>query len=103
MLLISTKKLFPFSRYLNGHAEKWLNLKDQVIFKIYDVTTWLTITVHILTNISRSKDNNVMKFGQLLEYNMRNIFLENLYSKCGGETIPRSFSKKSRLNISLGQ
>ena len=42
-----------------------------------------------------------MKFGQLIEYNMRNIFLEKPYPKCSGETIPRSFSKKSKLNISL--
>ena len=34
-----------------------------------------------------------MKFGQLTEYNTRNIVLEKLYSKCGGETIPRTFSK----------
>ena len=27
-----------------------------------------------------------MKFGQLIEYNMRNIFLEKSYTKCGGET-----------------
>ena len=28
------------------------------------------IEMHILTNISRSKDNQTMKFGQLVEYNM---------------------------------
>ena len=32
---------------------------------------------------------------------MRNICLEKSYTKCGGETIPRSFSKKSELSISL--
>ena len=44
-----------------------------------------------------------MKFGQLIEYNMRNIFVEKSYTKCGGETIPRPFSKKSKLSISLDQ
>ena len=34
-----------------------------------------------------------MKFGQLIEYNIRNIFLEKSYTKCGGETIPAPFSK----------
>ena len=34
---------------------------------------------------------------------MRNIFLEKSYIKCGGETILRSFSKKSKLSISLDQ
>ena len=47
-----------------------------------------TIAMHILPNISRSKGNQTMKFGQLIEHNTRNTFLENLYSKCGGETIP---------------
>ena len=28
------------------------------------------ITIHILPNISRSKGNQIMKFGQLKEYNM---------------------------------
>ena len=40
-----------------------------------------TIPIHILPNISRSKDNQAMKFGQLIEYNMRNIFLEKSYTK----------------------
>ena len=42
-----------------------------------------------------------MKFGQLIEYNMRNIFLEKSYTKCGGETSPRLFSGKLKLSISL--
>ena len=37
-----------------------------------------------------------MKFGQLIACNMRNTFLEKTYTKCGGETIPRPFSKKSK-------
>ena len=36
--------------------------------------------------------NEAMKFGQLIEYSMRNTFLEKLYTKCGAETIPRPFS-----------
>ena len=42
-----------------------------------------------------------MKFGQLMEYNLKNIFLEKSYAKYGGETIPRPFLKKSKLSISL--
>ena len=34
-----------------------------------------TIAIHILPNISRSKNNQAMKFGQSVEYN-RNIFLQ---------------------------
>ena len=44
-----------------------------------------------------------MKFGQLVERNMRNIFLEKSYTKCNGETNPRRFSEKLKLSISLGQ
>ena len=50
------------------------------------------IAMHMLPNISRSKGNKTMKFGQLIEYNMSSIFLENVFTKCGRETIPRSFS-----------
>ena len=42
-----------------------------------------------------------MKFGQLIEYNMKIIFLEKSFSKCRGETIPRHFPKKLKLSISL--
>ena len=38
-----------------------------------------------------------MKFGQLIEYNMRNIFLEKLCTKCGADTILRPFSKKIKI------
>ena len=44
-----------------------------------------------------------MKFGQLTEYNMKNIFLEKSYAKCGKEASPRPFYKKSKLSISLDQ
>ena len=62
-----------------------------------------TIAIHILPNISRSKGNQAMKFGQLIEYNMKNIFVEKSYTKCAGETIPRPLSKKSKLSMSLDQ
>ena len=57
--------------------------------------------MQILPNISRSKDNQAMKCGQLIEYNMINIFLEDLYTKRAGETIPTSFYKTLKLSISL--
>ena len=46
---------------------------------------------------------NILKFGELIEYNMRNIFLEKSYTKCRGEASPRSFYGKSELSISLDQ
>ena len=61
------------------------------------------VATQILLNISKSKGTQTMKLGQLIEYNMRNNFLEKSYTKCGGETIPRPFSKKSKLSISPDQ
>ena len=37
-----------------------------------------TIAIHILPNISKGKGNQTMKFGQLIEYDTRSIFLEKL-------------------------
>ena len=36
---------------------------------------------YILPNISQNKGNQTMKFGQLIEYNKRNIFLQKLCGK----------------------
>ena len=53
--------------------------------------------------ISRNKGNQMIRFGQLIEYNMRHIFLKKPYKKCGKVTSSRPFSKKSNLSISLNQ
>ena len=81
--------------------------KNGFIRKIRLISKFMTlqpgkpiIAIQILSNILRSKGNQTMKFGQSIEYNMRNIFLEKSYSKCAGETIPRPFSKKSKSNLS---
>ena len=39
------------------------------------------IAIHILPIISQSKGNQTMKFGQLIEYNKRNIFPQTLFGK----------------------
>ena len=62
-----------------------------------------TIAIHIFPNISRSKSNQTIKFGQLIEYNLRNIFLKKSCTKCGGETSLRPFSGKLKLSISLDE
>ena len=40
-----------------------------------------TIAIHTLANISQSKGNQTMKFGQLVDYNKRNTFLQKLCRK----------------------
>ena len=55
--------------------------------------------MHILPDISRGKGNQAMKFGQLIECNMRNIFLGKIVHKTSF-----FFKKKnSELSISLDQ
>ena len=46
-----------------------------------------------MPNIWRSKINKAMKFGQLIEYNGRNIFLQKSCRKWGRETSSRPFKK----------
>ena len=97
-----------FSRYLSFCLDFLVMKKKGSIRKIRLISKLMTsqpgsqrIAIHILVHISRSKDNQTMKFGQLTEYNMRNNFIEKPYMKCSGETIPRLFPKISKLNISL--
>ena len=60
-----------------------------------------TTAIHILPNTSRRKDNQALKSGQLIKYNTISIFLEKPYTICGVETMPRPFSKKSKLSIKI--
>ena len=99
-------KIFKFFSWLFGYVGKRLDEKDQINFKIYDVTTCLTniCNTHLPISQEVKAINQAMKFGQLIKYNMRNIFFfEKSYTKCGRETIPRLFSKNSKLSISSDQ
>ena len=53
------------------------------------------MAIHVLPDISRSKGNQTIRFGQLIKYKTRNNFLEKWYPKCSGETtlFPESFLK----------
>ena len=97
MVFSSSQKLFSFSRYLNC-LEFLVVQKNGLIRKMRLILKFMmtqpgkqTIAIHILLN-TRSKDNQTMKFGQLIEYDMREIFL-----------VPRRFSKKSKMSIFLDQ
>ena len=52
-----------------------------------------TIAIHILSNMARSQSNQEMKFGQLIDCNMRIIFVEKSFTKCAEGTILLSLSK----------
>ena len=60
-----------------------------------------TIAIHLLHCISRSKGNQTKKFGQLIEHNMRNIFLKNHTKYELGKLFLDPFQKNQ--NISLDQ
>ena len=69
--------IFQFLFYL------WVMYKNGLIRKIRLISKRIpsqpkkkAIAIHILPNISRSKGQQTLKFGQLIEYNMRNIFIE---------------------------
>ena len=62
-----------------------------------------TSVIHILSNISRRKGDQTVKIGHLRDYDMRNIFLEKLYTKYSRETSCRPFSEKLKLIIYLDQ
>ena len=68
-------------------------MKDKVNFKIYGVATWLTnnCNIHTLPNISQSKGNQTTKFGQLIEYNKKNILLKYHAENGAGRLIPDIF------------
>ena len=91
MLVISPKKLFSFWRYLSFCLDFLIMYQNGLkrygkkrIKKIRLISKFMTsqpgkqtITTHILPNISRRRGNGTKKFGQLIERNMRNIFLKN--------------------------
>ena len=92
MLFMSPQKLFSFSRYLNICLDYMVIWQNGLIGEIRLISNFIAsqpsseiIVIHTLQNISRSKGNETMKFGQLIEYNMRDIFLEKLYPKYSGE------------------
>ena len=72
---VVTRKLRLVSKFMTPQTGKQIN------------------AIHILPNISRSKGNQTMKFGQLIEYNMRNIFLEKSHSKYNGKVSNTIFLK----------
>ena len=87
-----------------------LNLlqKNSLIRKIKLISKFMTsqpgtqiIAIHILPKISRSKGNQTMKYGQLTEYNMRNIFFENHSQNVMEKLFPDPFLKNQI--ISLGK
>ena len=58
------------------------------------------ITIHSWP-VSQEINATRLRFGQSIKDNTENVFLEKSYTKCGGETSPGPFYKKSKLRIQL--
>ena len=78
-------KIFKFLSWLFWLCKKWLDEKTKVSKFMTSQTGILTITVRILSNFSWSKSSQTMKFILLIEYKMKNIFLD--------KSSPKSFYK----------
>ena len=85
-------KIFNFFSRHFGHIGK----KTDLIRKIRLFSKFMTsqpclqaIAIYMLPNISQSKGNETGKFGQLIEHNLRNIFLQKLCEKWGKKTSSR--------------
>ena len=61
-----------------------------------------TIAIHKLSNIARGKGNQEMKFGELIKYNIINIFLENHTQNVVEKLFPDPFPKKSKIEVISG-
>ena len=53
----------------------------------------------MLSNISSFNGNHSMTFASLIEYNMKNSFLEKPYTKCDRETTSRPFFEKMKIEL----
>ena len=54
------------------------------------------VLIYILLNISRSIDNQSLKYGQLIEHNMWNIFLAKSSANWTDEASPRLFIQNKK-------
>ena len=81
-------KIFKFlSWHFSQVEETGLIRKIRLISKLLTSQPgWQTITIHILPNISRSKGNQTLKCGQVIEYINRNISLPKSCRTWGRET-----------------
>ena len=80
-------------KYLNI-LKRRLSLKNSFLQECH-LTIKGALSIQTLPNFSRRKRNQTIKSGQLIKYNITNIFLEKSYTKCGGRTIPRPFWRKT--------
>ena len=85
-------KTFKVLSWFFGPIDKkaWLEMSIWLISKFMTSQPgYEIITKHIFLNISRMKRYQTIKFGQLIDCNKRNIFLQKSYRKLGSNTSSR--------------
>lgn len=66
-----------FLSLLFGHIRKRLDKKARLILKLITLQTGQQIiSIHVLPKVSRTKENQTMKFGQLPKHYLGNIFFK---------------------------
>ena len=67
-------EMFKFLSWLYGFVKR-LHRKAKINFEIHDITFWTTnnFNTYIVQYLIRTKDNQAMKLGKLIKYNVRNI------------------------------
>ena len=87
-------EIFQFLSRLFGHVQKDFIRKRRSISKFMTSKPGKqTITINILPNNAKKEKESDSDIGKLIECNMRKIFLEKSFTKCGGETILKPFLK----------
>ena len=82
--------VFTFLSRRFGHVGKRFDKKAKVILKFMTSQTGQQIiTIHLLPDISRNKDNKAMKFVQLIEYNVRKMLLQKVCTNEAERQVPK--------------
>ena len=101
---LSVFKILNFCSDFFDHAKNgWVRNLRLISNFLTSQTKKQIIGIYVLPNMSRSKSNQTLKFGELIEHNRKTFFFEKSCTKCDGETTLRPFLKKSKLSISLDQ
>ena len=89
-------KIFKFLSWVFRYVEKtaWLVSKFMT-----SQPGWQTIAIHILTNISRSKRDQTLKFDQVIEYYRINILFKNYTKNEAGRLVAGLFLFFKKLHL----
>ena len=82
-------RMFKVLSSFFGHVRKGVDKKAKANFKIYDVADWQanSYNTYIVQHL-KSKGNQTMKFGQLIEYDMRSVLHKNHTESKVGRLLP---------------